>query len=588
MDRQVQLYEQWEYDQNFLRELRENRNDEKFIARRFTKPLKFGTAGLRSVMGCGWNAMNSATVQRATQGVCDYYIDHYGFQTAQKMPVIIGFDARHNSQWFAHIAAAVFASRGIPVFLSGSYTATPLTPYLVKKHGALCGIQITASHNPAADNGYKLYDSNGVQIIPPVDSEIHRRIVAYTEPWPEVTPLLDISQRRLKNPHKLISDPVDAAWEAYQIDLASSLGLIKENLSNTTMKIVYTAMHGVGYRFVHDFLVKVLCLPEASFHSVSKQQEPDPDFPTVSYPNPEEEGALNLAMEHADSIGGTLIIANDPDADRFAAAEKVDGKWRKFSGDELGAIFAMIMLQRALRSGIPRTKMLMINSAVSSRFLSRFCEIEECTHLESLTGFKWLMNVALKAERESGFHLCLAYEEAIGYGVTSVVPDKDGVSASAIFVTKACQLHDEGSSMYQFLQEGLMKYGFFATYNSYYRCSDPSAQAAVLENFRKDGYPTHVGGYKISRIRDLKPHYDSSTPNKECDLPEVSDDMLTIYLESGAIITLRGSGTEPKFKYYSEMFHSSSTEEARSQLVECVEKVLQEMITGYEAYFSEA
>eukprot|EP01055_Gregarina_sp_Pseudo9_P000148 Gregarina_sp_Pseudo_9__147@NODE_10_length_6589_cov_58_586107_g8_i0_p3_GENE_NODE_10_length_6589_cov_58_586107_g8_i0NODE_10_length_6589_cov_58_586107_g8_i0_p3_ORF_typecomplete_len592_score175_05PGM_PMM_I/PF02878_16/1_8e42PGM_PMM_II/PF02879_16/4e22PGM_PMM_II/PF02879_16/1_8e04PGM_PMM_III/PF02880_16/2_8e20PGM_PMM_IV/PF00408_20/1_3e09_NODE_10_length_6589_cov_58_586107_g8_i047786553 len=584
----VKRYEAWEFDAKFLDELKERRQDGAFVANRFGRNLKFGTAGLRSVMGCGWNAMNPVTVQQATQGVCQYYIDTLGLEEAQRQPVVLGFDARHNSEWFAHIAAAVFVSKGISVMLCGSYTATPLTPFLVKKHSALCGIQITASHNPAADNGYKLYAGNGVQIIPPMDADIHARLLASDQPWEGVRSLLDVPNRKMKLPHTLVSDPLQTAWEDYKIDIATDLGLLKNNVASTDMKIVYTAMHGVGHRFVKDFLLNVMGLPESSFCAVPQQQEPDPDFPTVAYPNPEEKGALDLAMAFADSIGSTLIIANDPDADRFAAAEKVEGKWRPFSGDELGAILALLMFQRAIANGTPAENLLMVNSAVSSRFLSRLCAVEGSTYMETLTGFKWLMNTALQAQKELDCHLCLAYEEALGYGVSTLVPDKDGVSASAVWVAKACELHEQGSSMYQFLQENLMKYGFFATYNSYYRCTQPAAQAAVLENFRKQGYPSEIGGFKIKRIRDLKPYYDSASQDKKCQLPKVPEDMLTIYFENGAHITLRGSGTEPKFKFYSEMFHPRSSEEAKELLVECVERVLVDLFKGSEEFFSKA
>eukprot|EP01057_Protomagalhaensia_wolfi_P006072 Protomagalhaensia_wolfi_Nauph_80__6071@NODE_852_length_1946_cov_198_891977_g640_i0_p1_GENE_NODE_852_length_1946_cov_198_891977_g640_i0NODE_852_length_1946_cov_198_891977_g640_i0_p1_ORF_typecomplete_len592_score157_77PGM_PMM_I/PF02878_16/3_7e41PGM_PMM_III/PF02880_16/2_4e21PGM_PMM_II/PF02879_16/1_8e19PGM_PMM_IV/PF00408_20/1_1e08Glyco_hydro_101/PF12905_7/0_14_NODE_852_length_1946_cov_198_891977_g640_i0971872 len=582
----IDKYRAWEYDQTFLDELNRHVNDEEFLNKRFAKNLKFGTAGLRSEMGCGWNAMNPVTVQQATQGVCQYYMDTMGVEECRKQPVVIGFDARYNSKWFAHITSAVFLSQGIPVQLFGSYTATPLCPYLVKKIGALCGIQITASHNPARDNGYKLYAGNGVQIIPPQDAETYKRLLACESSWPGVLELLDMEKKVLK-PNPLVTDPLCKTWNDYKVDLAQGLNLLNTNLSQTQFKTVYTAVHGVGHYYVKDFLMEVLQLPETSFLAEPKQQEPDPDFPTVSYPNPEEPGALDLAKAYGDEKGVPLIIANDPDADRFAAAEKVEGKWRQFSGDELGAIFALLMFERAVKSGKTPDRLLMVNSAVSSRFMSRVCAVEGATYMESLTGFKWLMNTALQYEKELGLHVCLAYEEALGYGVSTIVPDKDGLTASAIFVEKAAEQYAHGSNMYEYLREGLMKYGFFATHNSYYRCTEPAAQAAVLEKFRNGGkYPTEIAGYKIRRIRDLKPYYDSEQPDKKCTLPKVSDDMLTIFFENGAHVTLRGSGTEPKFKYYSEMFHPTSSEEAKTQLVECIDRVLTEVLIGNEAHFS--
>eukprot|EP01054_Gregarina_sp_Poly1_P001550 Gregarina_sp_Poly_1__1549@NODE_1391_length_4229_cov_517_587218_g892_i1_p2_GENE_NODE_1391_length_4229_cov_517_587218_g892_i1NODE_1391_length_4229_cov_517_587218_g892_i1_p2_ORF_typecomplete_len481_score72_24PGM_PMM_I/PF02878_16/3e41PGM_PMM_II/PF02879_16/5_3e22PGM_PMM_III/PF02880_16/2_2e03PGM_PMM_III/PF02880_16/6e19_NODE_1391_length_4229_cov_517_587218_g892_i14411883 len=433
MDSRIEEYKLWERDPIFLEELNSNINNEEYLVNRFQKNLKFGTAGLRSVMGCGWNAMNPATVQQATQGVCQYFIDSVGLESMKKNCVVIGFDARHHSRWFAHIASAVFISQGVPVMLGDSYTATPITPFLVKKHSAVCGIQITASHNPAADNGYKLYAGNGVQIIPPVDSEIHSRLLAQATPWPGVWELLDLEKKSLVLPHELVLNPLPQAWEAYKLELATSLGMLSSTLEASALKIVYTAMHGVGHKFVHDFLTSVQGLPSGNLYSVPEQQEPDPDFPTVAYPNPEEKGALDFAMAYADSVGAPLIIANDPDADRFAAVEKIEGKWHMFTGDELGAVFALVMFSRARDQGIPAEQLLMVNSSVSSQFLSRMCSVEGCTYLETLTGFKWIMNTALEAAEKYGLQLCLGYEEAIGYGVSSLVLDKDGISAAAVF-----------------------------------------------------------------------------------------------------------------------------------------------------------
>eukprot|EP01053_Blabericola_migrator_P010562 Blabericola_migrator_1__10561@NODE_5_length_29060_cov_171_088642_g4_i0_p4_GENE_NODE_5_length_29060_cov_171_088642_g4_i0NODE_5_length_29060_cov_171_088642_g4_i0_p4_ORF_typecomplete_len592_score101_23PGM_PMM_I/PF02878_16/2e41PGM_PMM_II/PF02879_16/5_7e03PGM_PMM_II/PF02879_16/2e20PGM_PMM_III/PF02880_16/1_2e20PGM_PMM_IV/PF00408_20/2_3e08_NODE_5_length_29060_cov_171_088642_g4_i01934521120 len=583
---QVAAYLAWETQPIFLEEYQHNKHDLSFIKSRFSKHLKFGTAGLRSVMGCGWNAMNTVTVQQATQGVCQYYLDTLG-EAAKAKCVIVGCDARHNSRWFAHVVTAVFISKGFHVKLFSNYTPTPLNPFLVRKYNALCGIQLTASHNPAKDNGYKLYHGNGVQIIPPMDADIHRRLVKFDKSWPGVSELLNQEAGQLRLPHPLVDDPLAEAWEAYKVDLAQDLGLLKTDLSGSDLKIVYTAMHGVGHDYAKDFLLTVLQLPESCFLAVPKQKDPDPDFPSLSYPNPEEAGALDLAKEYADSVEAGLIVANDPDADRFAAVEKVDDVWRSFTGDELGAIFALIMFERAIAAGVPADQLLMVNSAVSSRFMSRLCDVEGSTYIETLTGFKWVMNVVLDAEESLGLKLVLGYEEALGYGLSSRVPDKDGLTASAIFVEKACQLHELGSSMSQYLQEGMMKYGFFATHNSYYRCAEPAAQAAVLEQFRNGGsYPSEIAGYKISRIRDLKPCYDSASETKKCSLPRVNDDMMTIFLENGAHVTLRGSGTEPKFKFYSEMYHQSSSEEAKKELVECVDKVLNALFAGNEKYFS--
>lgn len=572
----VDDYLQQECQPDFIAECK-GANDELLTAR-FAKRINFGTAGLRGVMAFGLNAMNSVTVRHATQGLCQYYINKIGEEEIRGRWVVLGFDGRYNSRYFAHLAAAIFLSKGLKVSLAPVTTATPLNPYAVKKLNAICGIQITASHNPKADNGYKVYGSNGAQIVPPMDSEVMELIKANAYVWPKVDELMRHDLKQLNTAHPLMGNVQDLMydlWPNYKAEILSDLNI--SSLKDSPLRVVYTAMHGVGYPFVSDIL-RSADFPMDNFVVVPHQRDPDPDFTTVKFPNPEEKGAMDAAMEVANAHNVNMIVSNDPDADRFACSERMpNGTWRQFTGDELGSIFGAIAFESAKRRGIATERMAFICSAVSSRFLCRLCSVEGANFYETMTGFKWMMNKALEVQT-SGLTPVFCYEEALGYGLSMAVPDKDGVSATAAWIQKASELAASGQSMHDYLDELSQKYGYFATQNSYYVCHDPSIMLDIFGSFRKSGYPTHIGEYEISRIRDLSQDYDSGSANKECDFPKSKDDMLTIYFTNGAHITLRGSGTEPKLKYYSEMSHASSKAEAASELKNVVAAVQSHLI----------
>ncbi|MDP1818398.1 MAG: phospho-sugar mutase [Acidimicrobiales bacterium] len=382
---------------------------------RFDERLQFGTAGLRGALGAGSNRMNRALVARATAGVAAWLRAE-----GCTGPVVLGRDARHGSAELEAEAAAVLAGAGFEVRVLPRPLPTPVLAYAVGHLGAVAGIMITASHNPPQDNGYKLYLGDGAQIAPPVDEAMSARIDA-------VGRLRDVPRSSAG-----VEVLDDAVLEAY---LDAVVGLLRPG-SSREVATVYTAMHGVGAPVVRA------AFERAGFpapHEVAAQVEPDPDFPTVNFPNPEEPGALDLALAEAATVGADLVVANDPDADRLAVAvpsrDAVGSGWRALSGDELGALLA----DHLLRQGGCTQDDVVVTTVVSSRLLQRMAEAAGVGYAEALTGFKWVVRAPAPGQR-----FVFGYEEALGYCAGDVVRDKDGVSAALLSAEVAAELLAEG------------------------------------------------------------------------------------------------------------------------------------------------
>eukprot|EP01071_Lankesteria_metandrocarpae_P002190 Lankesteria_metandrocarpae@DN2148_c0_g1_i1.p1 len=552
------------------------------LKKAFLQRMAFGTAGLRSRMGPGDGCMNLLTVAQTTQGIAKYLLNVFGAEECANRGAVVGYDGRYNSESYAHITAAALKVAGFKVYLNSKVTATPLTPYCVVKKRCVIGIHVTASHNPKEDNGYKVYAANGAQIKPPVDAEIASAIQSDLGVWSQIKEYFSFDSRKLINMNAICIDPYDEVLAMYLGHMSSSLCKDKQLVAASNYKVVYTAMHGVGYIFVEALLEK-FGFSTSRLMAVPVQRDPDPEFSTVSFPNPEEKGALDIALACAKENSCRMVIANDPDADRFAAAELTDcgDAWNVFTGDELGIILAHRCMELAGRSGvIDKSKMLFVCSAVSSRMLSRMCAAEGCRFEETATGFKWMMNKALELQQSEGLHPVFVYEEALGYAVDPTqVPDKDGITAAAVWVELMCELASKGRTVNGYLTELKIKYGYFVTSNSYVICHSQSTIKRVFDGFRNSGdYPTSVGGYALKRIRDVTTGYDSGEPNNVCAFAKTPDaQMITLFYENGVVITLRTSGTEPKVKWYSEV--SGTTADEASKLLHpvvsaCVESIL--------------
>lgn len=505
----------------------------------FGARLQFGTAGLRGPLGPGPGCMNRALVRRVAAGLCKYLLDNVG--DAPQRGVVIGFDGRHGSREFAEDTAAVLADRGIASRVFDVVVPTPRLAHAVVELGACAGVMVTASHNPPGDNGYKVYWADGAQIVPPHDSGISAAIddLAGFDPR-EVG---DVQAHRAAGTVSRVPQSVTRDYFARVQGLRVHDG--------GPLKVVYTAMHGVGTASV------VRALNEAGYrdvHLVAEQADPDGDFPTVAFPNPEEPGALDLSFALADRVGADLIVANDPDADRLAVAvPDGGGGWRQLTGNQVGCLLADDLLEHG-GADDERTP-LVATTVVSSRLLSRIAYARGAAYAETLTGFKWVAHAAL-AHEATGGRFVLGYEEALGYSAGDVARDKDGVSAVLLFVDLAawCKANDRSV-----LDQLTALYRVHGVHTSVQRSikmagtvGKEKIQAAMARLRSKP--PTSIDGAAVVRFVDILARTETDLSTGEvtpCDLP--ASNVLAWTLEDGSQVLARPSGTEPKIKFYGEV-----------------------------------
>ncbi|MFF4210079.1 phospho-sugar mutase [Streptomyces sp. NPDC001796] len=473
------------------------------LAARFSGTLQFGTAGLRGELGAGPMRMNRSVVIRAAAGLAAY-LKAKGHSDGL---VVIGYDARHKSADFARDTAAVMTGAGLRAALLPRPLPTPVLAFAIRHLGAVAGVEVTASHNPPRDNGYKVYLGDGSQIVPPADAGIAAEIDA-------ITTLTDVPR-----PDAGWATLDDSVLEAYLARTDAVLAADSPRIART----VYTAMHGVG----KDVLLAAFAragFPEPVL--VAEQADPDPDFPTVAFPNPEEPGAMDLAFAKARETDPDLVIANDPDADRCAAAVKDGTDWRMLRGDEVGALLAAHLVSRGASGTFAE-------SIVSSSLLGRIAEKAGLPYEETLTGFKWIARVE---------GLRYGYEEALGYCVDpDGVRDKDGITAALLITELASQLKAEGRTLLDLLDDLAVEHGLHATDQLSVRVQDLSLIAAAMRRLREQP-PTALAGLPITKSEDLTQGTDTLPPT----------DGLRYTLE-GARVIVRPSGTEPKLKCYLEV-----------------------------------
>ena len=460
-------------------------------------------------MGAGPNRMNEAVVLRATAGLAAYLTDtgHAG------EPVIVGFDARHKSSSFASAAASVLAGAGFPVFLASHPLPTPLVAFGVLHLECCAGIQVTASHNPSRDNGYKVYLGDGAQIVPPADSEISAHIAA-------VGPLAEIATKPAQNGPLLSQLP-----EAY-VEKAVATAL-QVPIGARDVRVVYTPLHGVGRDVV------LAAFDRAGFEPpsvVAEQAEPDPDFPTVAFPNPEEPGALDLALALAQGDAADVVLANDPDADRLAVAVPTGGGgagWRALTGDEIGILLADWLL---LHGEGPNR--LVATTIVSSSMLGRLAGARGVAYAETLTGFKWVVRPALA---QPNLEFVYGYEEALGSCVGTLVRDKDGITAGLAFAELVAFEKARGRSVLDRLDELARELGVHATRQR----SIPGVGAEVVDRLASSP-PSQIAGRPVTSVEDLR---------RGERLPPTEG---VVFRGDGVRLIVRPSGTEPKLKCYAE------------------------------------
>jgi phosphomannomutase len=501
------------------------------LADSFSGTLQFGTAGLRAALGPGPNRMNRMVVRRAAAGFTAFLANAVEQASPGTRPrAVVGYDARYNSEIFAEETAAILTAAGVETFLMPAALPTPLLAYAVRALECDGGVMVTASHNPPQDNGYKVYlgrhaveeSGRGAQIVAPYDALIAARIDA-------VGPLESIVLA--KDGWTVLDPSIAADYETAVAALA-----VPGHFPARDLKIVLTPMHGVGGE------TAVAVLKAAGFTDVTlvaEQAEPDPDFPTVNFPNPEEPGALDLALETASRVDADIVLANDPDADRAAVAAKDPdtGAWRMLRGDEVGALLGAHAVARLAAAGGAAPGNVFANSIVSSRLLARIAAAAGYEHEETLTGFKWIARVP---------GLLYGYEEALGYCVApSLVRDKDGISAAVLIAEFAAAAKAAGKTIFDTLDELYLVHGLHASDQLSIRVADLGLLDAMMNRLRVSP-PESFGGSAVETVVDLAEGSEQLPP---------TDGLLYLTKDLSRVI-IRPSGTEPKLKCYLEVIRS--------------------------------
>ncbi|HCG5091631.1 TPA: phospho-sugar mutase [Vibrio parahaemolyticus] len=534
-------------------------NNEQELSDRFGSRLAFGTAGLRGKVGAGPNRMNRLVIQETATGLGHYLLEQV--QDAASRGVVIGYDGRPDSKQFAHDTASVLAALGIKVYLTYQVAATPIVAFGVRTMNAAAAVVVTASHNPPEYNGFKVYWENGAQIIPPHDSGIAAKIdEATTKPLPLMS-LDDAKQQGL------LVWLEDDYYQTYRKTMNENALLTPD--SNTDISIAYTAMHGVGADMAETLLA------DAGFKkvaSVTEQREPDGTFPTVNFPNPEEVGAMDMVMALGKSVDADIACANDPDADRFAVAVKrPDGEYQMLTGDQVGSLFGDYLLEQQPNS-------LVGNTIVSSRLLSSIAKAHGAEYYQTLTGFKWLTNVAMSQETEQHPFL-FAYEEALGYTVGNKVWDKDGLSAIVAFSQLTGKLKAQGKTLWDKLEALYRQHGFY--FNAQRSIALDPNSPPIGDKLRANP-PSEIAGKKVSVTEDLKTSVRTFEDGSEETINLPASDVLIYHLEDKSRVIVRPSGTEPKLKCYYEVISDFPADMSYEQAQQTAEAKMNALIDAHQ------
>jgi phosphomannomutase len=513
--------------------LERGRHDE--LAERMAGTLRFGTAGLRGRVEGGSNRMNRAVVIRATRGIAEYL----AAQGDDAAMLVVGRDARLSSERLMQDTVGVLAAAGCRVRYFADPVPTPLVAYAAHRLGARMAIVVTASHNPPDDNGYKVYDGNGVQIVPPVDGDIAAAIDA-------VGAAADVP--RVREPYAPGVEHVSRLPATVFADYLDELAATRRVGTDRRLRIVHTPLHGVGGRFVTEALTR---LGGHTVIPVAAQFAPDGRFPTVAFPNPEEPGALDLALAAARDEDADVVIANDPDTDRLAVAVPDDGAWRVLSGNQIGVLLG----DRALRTATV-DRPLVVSSIVSTPMLGAVAATHGARHAATLTGFKWIWNAALDLEA-AGHRFVFGFEEALGYSVSPAVRDKDGISAAVAFADLVAETRDRGRTVLDVLGELYARHGLWVSVQrSVVRpgTEGEAVLAAAVERAATQP-PAALGGDRVAAVTD----YRVGAANRPRYLGEAS--LVELSLGAAGRVLVRPSGTEPKLKIYVDLCASHTGEE---------------------------
>ena len=511
----------------------------------FYKDLEFGTGGLRGIMGAGSNRMNIYTVGSATQGLANYLKKQF---PNQQIKVVVGHDCRNNSRLFAETVANIFSANGFQVYLFDALRPTPELSFAIRHLGCQSGVNITASHNPKEYNGYKAYWNDGAQLIPPHDTNVIDEVEA-------IKSIDDVKFTGNKSLIQIIGKEVDEAYMQKIVELSLSPKSIQ---NNADMKIVYTPIHGTGVMLIPQTLKK---FGFKNIIDVPEQYVISGDFPTVVSPNPEEQAAMNMAIERAKATDAELVLASDPDADRVGSAVKNDkGEWMLLNGNQTGMLLTYYIVKRWKELGKLDGKQFVVKTIVTTELIKKIADMNNVICFDVYTGFKWIADIILKQEGK------LKYigggEESYGYLPQDFVRDKDAVSTCAMLAEVAAWAKDNGMSMYELMCKIYAEIGFSLNKGvSVVKKGKSGAEeiAKMMADFRKNP-KTVIAGSPVVLFKD----FDNLTAKDEkgnvskLDMP-VTSNVLQFFTADGSKISIRPSGTEPKIKFYIEVLGSMSS-----------------------------
>jgi phosphoglucomutase len=510
--------------------------DWKELEDRFYRNLEFGTGGLRGVIGGGYNRMNTLVVKSATQGLAAYLKKAFPEKDkAGKLSAVIAFDSRRYSEEFAGAAALIFAANGIKAYLFSSLRPTPELSFAIRRLGCDTGIVVTASHNPPQYNGYKAYWNNGAQVIPPHDAGIIDEVNAVRD-----IKEMDREEALGKQLVQIIDREIDEPYQAMVKSRLFRPELIKARAGE--VKIIYTPLHGTGAMHVEQVLgdlgLQVITVPE--------QREGNGDFPTVAFPNPEEAAALDMAIKLGKKEKADVVMATDPDADRFGIAVPANtaggAEFALITGNQMGTLLADYILLSLKELGKTPSKPVIVNTIVTTGMQKRVAESWGAECLECLTGFKWIADIMDRCENDGkGKTFVFGAEESYGYLVENEVRDKDGVSAAALTAEMTLYWRSQGKSLLDRLNELYVKNGYWQELgiSKYFQGPEgPAIMKGIMDQYRAHP-PASLGGITVHKIRDLA---------GGGELPP--SDVLQFFLADGTVVSARPSGTEPKIKFY--------------------------------------
>ncbi|XP_017132952.1 glucose 1,6-bisphosphate synthase [Drosophila elegans] len=559
LDAQIKNWVMWDRNEATLQQVTEAVKDQDWAALRvrLCHRITYLSTGLRGGMRAGFDSLNDVVIIEVAQGICAYLLEVYpSLQKRQTQGVVVGYDGRYNSKRFAQLISTVFVNNDFKVYLFSRMTPTPFIPFTIVTLKCLAGVVVTASHNPKEDNGIKVYWTNGAQAMAPHDQRIHDYMLKNLEPKPsswETSSLLD---------NQMVEDPYRQVYPLFYATLKKLVPPIYlETNECSQLRFIYTALHGVGYPFMREAFYQARLKPVIP---VAEQKDPDPEFPTLTKPNPEEgREVLKLAIKKAEAEHCTLVLANDPDGDRLAVAElDPRGRWKVFNGNELGALLGWWALEnyKTMTAKPAVSNCVMMATLVSSRILAAMARTEGFVFVEAMPSFSWIANRALDLQK-SGRTVLFAFEECFGYMFGMSLPDKDGIGAAMQLATMACHLRSTRNvTLIEKLREIYDTYGYHPSVSSVFMADSPDTITAIFENLRNftdvGGYPNCIleGEFDVVHVRDLTTGLDTSVDDKRARLPVTPEaQLITFTFTNGYMITLRSALNDIKIKVNAEI-----------------------------------